>query len=266
MKSCGIITLTTDFGDNDGFVGAMRGRLLRLAPQALVYDISHNNPPQDIYAAAWCLRRAAPEWPQGTIHMAVVDPEVGSDREALAICSPQGWFIGPDNGVLTLAAEHQGISQVWAIDRQALSPNNSKEKTTTFDGLNLFVPLAVKLLQGTALSSLGQEIEDYNRIKLTNPIKRGNWLIGHALLPDRFGNCITDITREDLPQLRQIQTIQCGKNYARTCTHYSELLKKDEVGALFNSSGYLELAIFCKSVWKHWNLHQGAEIQIQLES
>ena len=262
MKPCGIITLTSDFGQQDGFVGAMRGRLLSLVPSAKIHDISHQIAPQNVYAAAWCLRRAISEWPKGSIHLAVVDPGVGSDREALIVCCGNSWLVGPDNGVLSLAAEEQDLQQIFAVD----SKKGIGEKSASFDGLHLFVPIAARLLQGAKPTSMAREVEDYNRLQISRPSREKKCLIGEVLLADRFGNCMTNITQKDLPNFKNVENIQCSNGrYLRLCNHYSELLQPDAAGALFNSYGYLELAMFCQSIQQRWQLHPGAQIRIQLK-
>jgi len=252
------ITLTTDFGTRDGFVGAMKGRLLSLAPGILVIDISHDLSAQGIVEGAWCLRRAAPKFPPGSIHLAVVDPEVGSWRSALVVVTERFLLVGPDNGLLSLAARDDGIRRVIEIRDQC----DQWSKSSNFDGLTLFAPVAALLARGLALDEVGEDAEDLVSLPEPQPTRVGLALVGEMLFADRFGNCITNIHR-GLVGTRSIDrvVVQPGLE-ARLCDHYAEVAGSGAVGAVWNSDGHLELAVFGQSAAARLGLKPGDPVRL----
>ncbi len=183
-----IITLLSDFGTVDGFVGAMKGVILSLAPGARIIDLSHDIPAQDIRGGAWALREAAPLFPVGTIHVTVVDPGVGTERRPLLLESGGQSFIGPDNGVLTLAARED--CRAWSLeDAQYFRPQVS----ATFHGRDIFAPVAGHLAAGKDPSVFGPEIERWRRLPLPEPVVGQSKIEGQVIHVDRFGNLITNI-------------------------------------------------------------------------
>jgi S-adenosylmethionine hydrolase len=252
------ITLTTDFGTRDGYVGAMKGRLLSLAPEIPIVDISHDLPPQGIVEGAWCLRRAAPKFPTGSVHLAVVDPEVGSWRSALVVMTERFLLVGPDNGLLSLAARDDGIRRVIEIrDRP-----DQWSKSANFDGLTLFAPVAAHLARGLELDEVGEDAEDLVSLPDSQPTRVGLALVGEVLFTDRFGNCITNIQR-GLVGSRSIDrvVVQPGLD-ARLCDHYAEVAGSGTVGALWNSDGHLELTVFGQSAAARLGLRPGDPVRL----
>lgn len=188
-----IITLLTDFGTQDGYVGVMKGVMASLCPAALMIDLTHNIPPQDLYAARFNLLNAVPYFPADTIHVVVVDPGVGTTRRAIAVETTGGVLVGPDNGVMS------GVFQQSPI-RQAVELTNSRywrgsKPSSTFHGRDIFAPMAAHLATGVSLGELGRAIDPSTLVELGLPplVKSDNCLKGTLQYIDHFGNSITTI-------------------------------------------------------------------------
>jgi S-adenosylmethionine hydrolase len=255
------LTLTTDFGTRDGYVGAMKGCLLSLAPRIPVVDISHDVSPQGVLEGAWCLRRAVPKFPAGTVHLAVIDPEVGGWRGAVVVMTERFLLVGPDNGLLSLAARDDGIRRVIEIRERP----GRWTKSASFDGLSLFAPVAAHLALGRSLEQVGEDVEDLLSLPDPQPIRVGSSLAGQVLLTDRFGNCITNIRRAAIGTalIERVEVLPGLE--ARPCTHYAELAGSDVVGALWNSDGHLELAQFGQPLAARRGLLPGQPVRVVLK-
>lgn len=252
-----ILTLTTDFGTADGYVGAMKGRILSLAPGATLVDLSHDIAPQDVLQGAWCLRRAIPPFPPGTVHLAVVDPGVGSARRGIVLETDHFLLIGPDNGLLAWAAESDGVRKAYAID----TARGPWARDATFEGLSLFAPVAGHLLAGAQPGSVGIRIDDWARIDIKRPAVCQNCIEGEVILHDRFGNAITNITQESLNQ-RPLARIEAGGQVVHACAHYADLARMPQaLGALWNSDGHLELFTYSGSARAIAALERGALVR-----
>ena len=185
------ITLLTDFGTRDGYVGAMKGVLRRLAPQAQIIDISHDIPPQDIHQAAFVLRSILPYFPEDTIHVVVVDPGVGSERRPVAVIGEQASFVGPDNGVFTPVYESQPAAEIFELRNPAY---HLPEVSATFHGRDIFAPVAAHLANGVAPEMLGPRVDDPVRLLLPQALRLADGsLQGTLQAVDHFGNCISNI-------------------------------------------------------------------------
>ena len=193
-----IVTLTTDFGTRDGYVGEMKGVLATRAPGARPMDVTHALPAGDVLAGAWVLERVWSRFPEGTVHLAVVDPGVGSERRAVAVRALGRWLVAPDNGLVTLAAGPGEVEAVRRLDpgRVALEPLSD-----TFHGRDLFAPAAARLAAGADPSELGPALDPERlvRLELPAPRREDGWLTGTVRHVDRFGNLITDLPVEALP-------------------------------------------------------------------
>jgi S-adenosyl-L-methionine hydrolase (adenosine-forming) len=185
-----IITLTTDFGLEDGYVGIMQGVILTIAPEARLVDLSHALAPQNIRRAAYILQRAAPYFPAGTVHLAVVDPGVGGERRPIAVRASSMTYVGPDNGLFS-GALAQPSAQVFVLDRpQYWLPDVSR----TFHGRDIFAPVAAHLAHGAPLEEMGSLSEEAQRLALPEPKRLAPDLIeGEVAYVDHFGNLITNI-------------------------------------------------------------------------
>jgi len=236
-----VITLTTDFGLLDPFVGIMKGVIAGRAPSATVIDVTHGIPPQDVRAGALVLRHAVPYFPRGSIHVAVVDPGVGTERRALCVETASGWLVGPDNGVLSLAASSDGVRRIVHLteDRFFLP-----RRSGTFHGRDVFAPVAAALATGTAAIDLGTEVHDMVRIDL--PVARVDerTVRGEVIYVDRFGNLVTNVERTIVDRIRDRRpTIRvAGKPVGSIVAAYGAIAG-GAAGAVVNSWDLLEIAV-----------------------
>lgn len=252
-----VLTLLTDFGTADYYVGAVKGTVLRLAdpPPAYIVDLSHKIAPGDVEGAGWVLAAAAPSFPAGTVHLAVVDPGVGSERRILAARAGGMLFVAPDNGLLGAVLATDPEAEVRSVARDDLflpSPGH------TFHGRDRFAPLAAALLSGVAPAELGSTITNPVRLAGSPPQREGGRLVGRIAHIDRFGNLITDLPNDWLspgPVLAHV----AGRRIDRRVTHYAAL-PVGEAGILAGSVGTLELARRGGSLAKRWDVRRGAPV------
>ena len=232
------ITLTTDFGSTDPYVGIMKGVLLRINPQVRIVDLCHHIPAGDIGRAAFFLRVSHRYFPGGTIHLAVVDPGVGSQREGLVIRTEEGFFVGPDNGVFSYICEGDKGVASWRIDPGKV-PAPGKV-SNTFHGRDIFAPVAATLSLGLDPSSFGQPIE--KKVLLPRPRLdvTGEEIRGEILCIDGFGNIITSIPGNLLSDDDAIEWRGGGMKGLNRC--YSEV-EPGVILGLRGSSGFLELSV-----------------------
>ena len=242
-----IITLTTDFGLEDEYVGVTKGVILGLAPQVRIIDLCHTIRPQDIRQASFLLQAAAPYFPKGTIHLAVVDPGVGTPRPLLAVRAMGQIFLGPDNGILTPLLQDPLWEEAIFIDCPHLY---RRPLSTTFHGRDILAPVAAALANGTGLARLGPLALKENLIKLASPTLQidrihGN-IAGSVIHIDHFGNLTTNIHQRDLAGLAadpaSIQIFHKQQQVTGLASAYASL-PEGRVLALIGSRGYLELAV-----------------------
>lgn len=238
-----IITFISDFGYEDWFVGVVHGVIHETCPSARVVDLNHAGQPGDIARAAFVLEAAAPDFPAGTVHLAVIDPGVGTSRRALAVKAHDQYFVGPDNGLLE-----------WGLgDRRAVVHSLTDERwfrtpvSRTFHGRDIFAPVAAHLAQGVAIESFGPAIHDPVRLARRVPSLTDGELRGSIAFIDRFGNALTDITREMLDRAfggvpgRRLETEVGGRTIEGIAASYGDA----PIGTLvviMGSSGRLEVA------------------------
>ncbi len=233
-----IITLTTDFGLADGYVGVMKGVILGIAPDVRLVDLSHDVAPQDIRRAADILDQAAPYFPAGTVHLAVVDPGVGGARRGLVVQTQNAFYVGPDNGLFTRALAAPG-AQAWEPDRpEYWLPAVSR----TFHGRDIFAPVAARLALGMPPVQLGRPAADPVRLALPGPMRHEDGHIsGQIVHADRFGNLISDVPAGWLTG----QGWQCriaGRQIAGLSATYGAA-ERGALLALIGSSGTVEIAV-----------------------
>ena len=235
-----IITLTTDFGLSDGYVGMMKGVILTIASGAQLVDISHEIAPQQVRQAAYVLHAAAPYFPAGTIHVAVVDPGVGSARRALVVRTPRGFFVGPDNGVFTLCLADAPDAECHAITNPAYG---LPRVSATFHGRDVFAPAAAHLARGVHPAEFGPRIDDPVKFTLPRPVPQpdGSWL-AHVLYADHFGNLVTSATQDLLLDLGPVEILIGARRIARIVRTFADASPGDLV-TLLGSSGHLEIAV-----------------------
>ncbi|NLE75154.1 MAG: SAM-dependent chlorinase/fluorinase [Chloroflexi bacterium] len=235
-----VVTLTTDFGLADGYVAAMKGVILSLAPQATLVDVSHLVPPQDVLGTALLLEGVTPFFAPDTVHLVVVDPGVGTQRRPLAAQTSQGLFVAPDNGVLTTALAAPGPQQVVHLTNPTVW---RRPVSATFHGRDIFAPAAAHLALGWPLERLGQPIADPHRLSLPQPTCRAPGEVwAEVIHVDRFGNLVTSLRAVDLPGPPQGWRFQVGAATVAglRCT-YAEAPPGDLL-ALTGSGGRVEIA------------------------
>ncbi|HVZ79322.1 MAG TPA: SAM-dependent chlorinase/fluorinase [bacterium] len=232
-----IMTLLTDFGSRDPFVGVMKGVILSICPQARLVDLTHEVPPQAVMAGAYLLKTSIGYFPPGTIHLCVVDPGVGSARKCVVLKSQGHFFVGPDNGLFSAALKDWGIEQVVELtDKKFQLPNPS----TTFHGRDIFAPAAAHLAKGVPLLKLGNRINHWVWRELPKPFRTKAGWTGEVLWIDRFGNLITNLEAKHIPKPFRMKI---GKTVVlHVATHYSQI-KKGTVAVLVGSSGNLEVSV-----------------------
>ncbi len=251
-----VITLTTDFGQTDGYVAAMKGVILGINQEARLVDICHNIEPQNISQAAFVLSTAYPSFPRKTVHLVVVDPGVGSARRAIVLRTPEADFIAPDNGVLSyvinrhMAAPLEGVSPEGLTEVrlskqvEAVELTNDrffrKPVSATFHGRDIFAPVAALLSVGFPAIQFGPPLDALNMIPISRPGKRPDGsLVGHVLHIDGFGNLITDIKDDDLPSAEVVVDV-CGRLISGISSTYDD---RRGLTAVVGSSGHLEIAL-----------------------
>lgn len=234
-----VITLCTDFGTRDGYVAAMKGVILSLAPDAQLVDITHEVTPQAVREAAFVLASAYGYFPPGTVHLVVVDPGVGSDRRLLAVRAGPYYFVAPDNGVLSLALRAQGACEAIALTRSAYW---RAEVSRTFHGRDILAPVAAHLANGVPLAALGEPLREWVQLAWPAPERRGQAIVGHVLHIDRFGNLVTDIPAAMLGA-RADWRVAVGRVRADGLRPTYASVGRGEPLALIGSHGYLEVAV-----------------------
>lgn len=233
-----IITILTDFGTRDTFVAEVKGVILSMNPSVTIVDITHEIEPFNVIEGAMKLISAARHFPEGTIHLAVVDPGVGSSRRGIIVKTEKFLFVGPDNGLLSLAVRDEKIREIYEITLPV--------RGSTFHGRDLFAPVAARLSKGESPEVMGKRIEGFVEITLPEPVINRKTIKGEVIIIDRFGNAITNINAPMLGDRRFIVRIK-DRNIP-LFRFYKEAGKR--IGALINSSGYLEIFKYQSSAQK----------------
>ncbi|RLI39129.1 hypothetical protein DRO60_02075 [Candidatus Bathyarchaeota archaeon] len=260
-----VITLTTDFGTRDPYVASMKGVLLSLCPGAVIIDIAHDIPKFDVRAGALVLAQASPWFPEGTVHVGVVDPGVGTERRAIVVETRRFFFVGPDNGLLMLAAKRDGIKAVYAVENEEFFlPRVSR----TFHGRDVFAPVAARLASGMKASEVGPEVSDYMVPSFAEPRVEGDVASGEVMYVDGFGNVITNIPEEFLEALgvsdgSKLAVKVGGRELElRLCSAYGEVAP-GELLAIVDSWGMLELAVNLGSAASVLHVKPGDEVKVR---
>lgn len=255
-----LITLTTDFGLRDPFVGIMKGVALSICPTARLVDITHDVAPQDVQGGALALEAAVPFFPGGTVHLAVVDPGVGTPRRALAIRAGGHYLVGPDNGIFTFALEAPGWTAVSVTAPEYRLP----EVSQTFHGRDVFAPAAAYLAAGVPLERLGPVVTDPVRRPLPGCRLDGGTLVGEVLDADRFGNLVTSIPAgwlQRLPGAGSLAVEVDGRPVGGLVGAYAE----GGAGApavIVGSTGRLEIFVKAGSARAALGAERGAPVRV----
>lgn len=255
------ITLTTDFGLSDGYVAAMKGVILGIAPRAAIVDITHRIPPQNVREAAYMLHTVLPYFPPGTVHVAVVDPGVGSTRRALAARVGNGYLVGPDNGVLTYGLS-SGASQTAAFVHLDHPGYWHHPVSHTFHGRDIFAPVAAHLATGVPLAALGTPCDDPVRVDIQTPQQgRSGVLRGQIVHVDRFGNLISNIPGHWLAG--QLWTVHIAKQQIVGPSRTYAEAAPGQLLALVSSDATLEVAVRDGSAAERLGVAAGQPIEAQ---
>ena len=237
-----IITLMTDFGTSDHYVGVMKGVILNINPQIEIVDITHTIPPQDIHGAAFLIDSAHRYFPTGTIHVIVVDPGVGSERRAIVCQTETAYFVCPDNGILTHILRNEERVHTVAVENSAYF---LPQVSNTFHGRDIFAPVAAHLSRGVPIDKLGSPVAQPVQLSVPTPQITDKAVIGHIIWIDSFGNLVTDISHEILESLegRDRVVIHAGSaTIGRLNRSYAESAV-GEVLAIVGSFNRLEISI-----------------------
>jgi S-adenosyl-L-methionine hydrolase (adenosine-forming) len=237
------ITLTTDFGEKDGFTGVLKGVIWRIYPEAQIADITHSISPQNIFEGAMALYRAAPFFPPGTVHIAIVDPGVGTTRRPLAVRLGDHYFVGPDNGIFTPLyedAEERNLAMEFVhIDKpEYWLPQVSR----TFHGRDIFAPVGAHLASGVVLDFVGTPVFDPVRMNLPRPVRTLDGWEAHVTVKDVFGNLTSDLRADQLEGQTDVIFIIRGHEVFGLVDSYG-WKKPGELVALEDSEGFVEIAV-----------------------
>ena len=240
-----LITLLTDFGSRDSYVGVLKGVIAGICPEAAVVDLTHAVPPQDIRAGAFHLLVACPYFPAGSVHLAVVDPGVGTDRRLIAVEAGGHRFVGPDNGLLRWIVERLAGDNWRAVQltepRYWLAP--ASEVSQTFHGRDIMAPVAAHLAAGVALERLGSPVGALEGTPLPRPVRDGERLRGEILHVDHFGNAITNIRRAHVSAPGGALRVDIGPHTLSGPVESYAGVGVGEPLVIWGSAGFLEVAV-----------------------
>jgi S-adenosyl-L-methionine hydrolase (adenosine-forming) len=242
-----VITLLTDFGTADYFAGAVKGAILSVNPHAVVVDITHEIPPQDVEAGAFTLLAVYKTFPKGTIHVAVVDPGVGSSRRAIIVSTDAQFFVGPDNGLFTYIYDREASHRTVQVTAEKYF---RPEPSSTFHGRDIFAPVAAALSNGVKPEEFGPVVADEVRLRYS--------LEPQIIHIDHFGNCVTNISREVFDG--KIATLRIN---GRTIRNFRNFYGEDSSRAPFaiwGSAGFLEISVNGGSAAKVLRAKRGDEV------
>ncbi len=261
-----IISLLSDFGLKDPYVAEMKAVILFICPEARIVDISHEIEKFNILMGAFVLASAAPYFPKGTIHVAVVDPDVGTKRRPILVLTKRAFYVGPDNGLLMLSAQRQGINRVYHVtNKQFMLPQVSR----TFHGRDIFAPTAAYLAKGHAPSESGPEINDCVVPKFAKPSLRKNVLFGEVLHIDGFGNVVTNVSMRELEKIGIKEGdwfhVKLKENIImlRLCIAYGEVKAKQPL-AIIGSHSFLEISVNQGNAARKFKVEIGETVQVSL--
>jgi len=251
-----IVTLTTDFGQSDGYVGAMQGVIMNICPAAQILTITHQIPPQNIQAAAFVLYQIFDYYPPQAVHCAVIDPGVGSQRRAVAIRTSHGLFVGPDNGLFSLVLAATDVLEAVSLTNPAYQ---LAQVSTTFHGRDIFSPAAAHIANGLPLANLGAPVSDLKRVEFGAKLGAGQSQIIHV---DHFGNLVLDITAEDITHPEQV-ILKAGNRQIKSLKKtFADVAEGAPVAYVGSTRNHVEIAIRNGSAAQVLDLQQGDVVQI----
>jgi S-adenosyl-L-methionine hydrolase (adenosine-forming) len=253
-----VITLFTDFGTRDWFVGTMKGVIAGIAPKARVIDLTHDLAQGDIRGGAFALAASCRYFPRGTVHVVVVDPGVGSRRKAIAVQTARGIFVGPDNGVLSWALAREKITAMHALENEAYF---LRPVSRTFHGRDVFAPVAAHLNNGVLIKKFGPALRDFVRLPWPELRVRSGLIEGEVVYIDRFGNAITNLESSLLknPERASCEVHAKRRTVCPLKAYYQAAAPNTPV-TLLGSSGFLEIAINGGSAEKVLGVRLGTRV------
>lgn len=262
-----LITLTTDFGYKDPFVGMMKGVILSISDSANIVDITHGITSQNILEGAFIISKSFKYFPNDTVHVVVVDPGVGSSRRPLLIASSSHYFVGPDNGVFSMIIENDPYSRVYEVTEEKYF---LKSISSTFHGRDIFAPVAAWLSKGFSTGSFGRIVEDYAKITIPPVERRQSIIKGSVIYTDTFGNIITNIPRGVVDELLQkgispsnIHIEICGHKISGIRKCYADT-KEGEPGIIINSFNLIEIYTYSGNAAKILKAQKGDLVEIRI--
>ena len=272
-----LITLTTDFGTRDPYVAEMKGVVLQINPQATMVDISHQIAPQDVAQGAFVLGSAYPFFPQHTVHVAVVDPGVGTSRRAILLVTQEGLFLAPDNGLITYAVRESAEYRAAARGTGFLEPmevaipggyaaytlsNRSlwrEAVSDTFHGRDIFSPVAAHLSLGIPPEQVGEPLDSLVCLCIPHPTREGNALLGHVIHVDGFGNLVTTVDGGGLDR-ETVEVVLKGHRIQGVSRSYAQ---GPDLLAIVGSHGFLEIAARDGSAARELGAQEGDEVVVR---
>jgi len=258
--------LLTDFGSADYFVGAVKGAILSVNPSALIVDITHEIPPHDVDAGAFALLASYRSFPQQTIHVGVVDPGVGSSRRSILVSAGDYFFVGPDNGIFSYILENEPRHLSFHLVNEKYFHD---QVSATFHGRDIFAPVAAALSLGVKMNAFGPKIIDEVRLPSLQPVvQHSGRLKGRIIHIDHFGNCITNLRRENLdepPESRASLLVN-----GRTIRSFKPFFSHKKGGSeklfcLWGSAGFLEIAAANQSAAKLLGAKRGQAVVLRIK-
>ncbi|MEM1575085.1 MAG: SAM-dependent chlorinase/fluorinase [Nitrososphaerota archaeon] len=262
FKQKPIIALLTDFGYEDPYVSEMKAVILSIERNVKIIDVTHSIPSYNVYIGAFILSLVAPYFPKNTIFVAVVDPTVGLKRKPIIIEAKEKIFVGPDNGLLTLAAEKIGIKNIYEISEEVLP----KRETETFHGRDIFSVIAGYIAKGIKPSKLGKKIDKIVKIQEEKALIEKNRIIAKVLYIDKFGNIITNITKKDMDSLYSsnniYKVILKGKTMEVPLKKFYSEVPENSPLLVFGGTGFLEISINLGNASKNFGVSIGDYVEI----
>jgi len=258
------IVILTDFGLEDNFVGVMKGVMIKIAPSIRLIDLSHSVKPHDILGAAILLKSSFRFFPEKAIFLVVVDPGVGSKRKSVIVKTNNHFFVGPDNGVLSLAAGENGVKKIVEIkkDKYLLKPLSS-----TFHGRDIFAPVAAHLAKGEKINNFGPTLKKISQAHIPEPKFNEDSLTGEIIYIDKFGNLVSNIDKRLLKKFAGAKKIKIKikKKFINTI---SKSYLQSRIGsplAIFGSFGFLEISINKGSAKDYFKIKKGGKFTIKVD-
>lgn len=258
-----IVTLTTDFGLQDYYVSAMKAVMLGIAPEVRLVDISHEVPDQDIMAGSWVLQNSAPLFPSNSVHLVVIDPGVGTDRNPIALKVDDQYYVGPDNGIFSLLTEDKEFEAV----RLTNSDYWHTKRSNTFHGRDIFAPVAAHLSNGVPLNELGEPLNELKTYRWASPIADKDGLQGWIIHIDKFGNLVSNLKESLIEDVIGDQSVKIyvGNMILDELLPTFGSVPEGEPVAYIGSSGMLEVGINKGDAAEMMSVKKGAPISLVLQ-